>query len=305
MEKFYGEWENLKAQILSIKDPVIKGLFGFLMTTGSRIMEVLPNPKYRTFLSVKDSIPNSKGVIRLPLVLKKKTKKTPKRIAVVYDIELFQPYVEYLMNHRYKWENPLLKNSWFYPYYFFRFIESMSYWVGKKGLDVEEFLNRNRKYFKKYDFYLKWDFIFSLRKEGKNMVKTINKLLEDVKKWDYWRWGAGFEKLLKLYDVAFPFTYKSLWRRLKKIELEGLLLDLEDFNLRRGKRTLYTHFGREYLVNILISKGAREHEIKELLAWDKFENINYYIRPNVELLRGLIDRFSALKSVSAVETQTE
>ena len=275
-----GLYEKIKSAVLSIENLSYRALLSFLLLTGARIGEVIPNAKYKSAVLFEHLTPTKSGILRLPITEKKKGwKMGESRYAILYDIDLYNTIIEYIAKERLRWKGRSLKRTWFNPRKFKEFI----YEVIAPHTPFNK-LSRIDK--SRLAFYTKYAWCFLPRKmlervkEGKNIAPSF-----------FRRYSKHTpQKHMFISYVVFPFTYDSFYKYISKITVHGTLIDIQKGLLEVGERGLYTHIGREYLVNVWLRAYERnEWEIAKVLNWTKIENINFYIRRDAEIVHKIAE----------------
>jgi len=274
MWKFYDyNYFKIRELILDKMDasPNAKAILAFQMLATARIMEILPNPRYKFALKFNDIIIHD-GFFHLPLVEKKigfsqKSKKRRKikvedldkisakelvemtkgRNSIIWDKDLWEVFMDYVTNQRPNWKGELLEKTTLNPNKYDIFLaKSMSGRLSPKKKWVKE----------RMATYKKYSFLFEPYREGRYI--------------DY---------------VIFPFNYVTYYKEISKYFVGGTLFDVGKSITKKGSRKLYTHFAREASVNILYEIfGLNLDEISILLAFDKKETVMRYFRPNIRKL---------------------
>jgi len=274
MWKFYDyNYFKIRELILDKMDssPNARAVLAFQMLSTARIMEILPNPRYKFALKFDDIVLYD-GFFHLPLVEKKigfseKSKKkkrvkiedldkltskelvemTRGRNSIIWDKDLWEVFMDYIVNFRPNWRGELLEKTRLNPNKYTLFIAKAM---------TGRLIRSNVRNQQKFATYKKYSFLFEPYKKG-----------------------------LYIDYVVFPFTYQTYYKEIKKYVASGTLFDVGRNIIKKGSRSLYTHFAREAAVNILYEIfGLNVDEISILLAFDKKENVMRYFRPNIRKL---------------------
>jgi len=314
-EKVSEMYIAIKKAVLGIKEPTVRAVMSFLMLTGARIKEVIPNERYYSAVLIKHIKPNANGVLRLPLTEKKRGwKMGEERNAIIYDYDLFATVMDYLVNHRLNWNSPYLKRTLFNPLNFKRFLyltANPPTRIGEVGMTMKGY-NFQKKFYKKYGWvFLPKSKVETMRKIkleemrcekikdkeekekcfNKKLKRLKKKLLNEKKIYNEIRSKKIFSKKWYINDVLFPVAYDSLIKVLAKIKIKAKLINIQENRFEDGERGLYTHIGREYLVNVwLRNMRLNEYEIARVLNWASVDNINFYLRRDAEIVEDIANR---------------